>query len=93
MPEEYEFALPFSLAPGEVAYVGRLKVTTETARNVFGMKIQVPGKLLLSSEPTEARLEAMRKCPESVRNSPIRDATLKLEMIRGNPVVRADDSR
>lgn len=85
---DHFFQLPFTLAAGEVAYVGRLKVTTETGRNMFGMKLPAPGVLEVSSSPAEDIAKALMKCPESVRNATVRDASLSADAARGHPLVR-----
>jgi hypothetical protein len=65
------------LAPGEVAYVGTLKLTTSAGKNIFGMKLSAPGVLLLSSSPGEGMAAALKKCPEAVRGKQVRDASLR----------------
>lgn len=87
--EENQFNLPYSLAPGEVVYVGRLKVTTTIGQNIFGMKLKAPGALLLSNNATESAA-ALQKCPENVRGRTVRDASLKVAMANGNPLVQAN---
>jgi hypothetical protein len=37
LSKDKHFNLPFTLAPGEVAYLGTLRLTTEVGRNIFGM--------------------------------------------------------
>ena len=93
LPEKSQFSLPFSIAPGEVAYVGRLKLTTTTGQNIFGMKLPAPGLLLLSSDTSEAQAAALQKCPDAVRSRTIRDATLKVAMAKGNPLVQPEPPR
>lgn len=83
------FDLPFTLAPGEVAYVGTLKLTTEVGQNIFGMKLAAPGVLLLSSSPDTGIPAALQKCPESVRGREVRDASLHASEAM-KPVVLAD---
>jgi hypothetical protein len=75
--KESQFDLPFTLAPGEVAYVGTLKLTTNVGKNIFGMRLPAPGILLLSGAPSSNIPAAMQKCPESVRGHKVRDASLK----------------
>jgi hypothetical protein len=83
------FDLPFTLAPGEVAYLGTLKLTTEVGQNIFGMKLAAPGVLLLSSSPETGIPAALQKCPESVRGRTVRDASLRAgDALK--PVVMAD---
>ena len=93
LPEKSQFALPFTLAAGEVAYVGRLKLTTSTGQNIFGMKLPAPGILLLSSDSTAMQAAALHKCPESVWSKSIRDATLKAAATNGNPLVQVEPGR
>jgi hypothetical protein len=71
------FDLPFTLAPGEVAYVGTIKLTTGVGKNIFGMKLTAPGVMLLSSSPSEGMAAALKKCPEAVRGKQVRDASLR----------------
>jgi hypothetical protein len=83
------FNLPFTLAAGEVAYLGTLKVTTSVGENFFGMKMAAPGVLMLSSSPVDGVAAALQKCPESVRGRPVRDASLRVADA-ATPFVRAD---
>lgn len=83
------FDLPFALAPGEVAYLGTLKLTTEVGKNIFGMKLAAPGVLLLSSSPETGVQAALQKCPPSVRGRKVRDASLHASEAM-QPVVLAD---
>jgi hypothetical protein len=89
--EKNVFNLPFSLAAGEVAYVGRLKI--KTTSGMVSMRFPAPGILLLSSDNAEVQRTALQKCPEGVRTRPIRDASLKPSMANGNPLVQADGGR
>lgn len=75
--KEHEFDIPFTLAPGEVVHLGKLKLTNDVGENLFGMKLSAPGKLLLSSAPSADIAAALKKCPESVRGRKVRDAALK----------------
>lgn len=71
------FDLPFTLAPGEVAYLGTLKLTTGVGENIFGWKMTAPGVLLLSSAPEAGIPAALKRCPEGVRGRKVRDASLR----------------
>ncbi len=93
IPEKNQFKLPLSLTSGEVAYVGRLKLTTTTGKNIFGLPLPAPGILLLSSDTTEIQKAALSKCPDIARSRPIRDASLTPAMANGNPLVQADNGR
>lgn len=88
--EENQFKLPFALANGEVAYVGKLKLTTSATKGLFGVGFAAPGKLLLSSDPVDGMKAAMQKCPESVRNKAVRNASLNVADAKGSPFVQAD---
>lgn len=74
--EDY-FSLPFSTAPGEVVYVGRLKMTTSIEHNIFGMPLHAPGQLLLSSDAHADIARALAKCPVEMRDARVRDAPLR----------------
>ena len=93
LPEKSQFSLPFTVAAGEVAYVGRLKLTTTTGKNIFGITLAAPGVLLLSADSSETQGKALQKCPEAARSRAIRDATVKVAMARGNPLVQEEPSR
>lgn len=72
-----EFNLPFTVKPGEITYVGTLKLTTEPGRHPFGFELTLPGMLLLSSV-SEGGIDAvLQKCPQSVRTWPVRNASLQ----------------
>lgn len=86
--KESEFRLPFTTEPGEVVYVGRLKLTTETGRNILGMKLPAPGILLLSNAPQIDIPLALEKCPEAVRSAHVRDAPLHAAMAKGHMLVQ-----
>jgi hypothetical protein len=89
MSKDRWFNLPFTLAPGEVAYLGTIKLTSGVGENIFGWKMTAPGTMLLSSSPKEGIPAALKKCPESVRTRQVRDASLRAtEALR--PYVMAD---
>lgn len=88
-PKKNEFELPFSLAPGEVVYLGTIKMTTGTGKNIFGMSLNAPGIMMLSSAHREGIAAALEKCPEAVRKRPVRDASLRVEDAH-TPFVVAD---
>jgi hypothetical protein len=67
----YQFKIPFSLAPGEVVDVGRLKLMIE-----YGKWLENPGSLLLSASTPETRLAAQQKCPADIRSRQVRSALL-----------------
>lgn len=77
MSKDRFFNLPFTLAPGEVAYLGTIKLTTGVGENIFGMKLTAPGLMLLSSSPKEGIPAALKKCPDAVRGRKVRDASLR----------------
>lgn len=84
------FALPLKLEAGEVAYIGRLKLTTTIGKNLLGMPLNAPGILLLSEGTAESQAAALKKCPSDVRAKPVRDAKLPLSAAKGNPMVQAE---
>ncbi|MGX4642105.1 hypothetical protein [Massilia sp. SYSU DXS3249] len=88
MKKEHHFDLPFSVSEGEVAYLGTLKISAATGKNIFGMPLPAPGVLLLSSSPGDAMDKALQKCPEHVRTRPVRNAALRAE--GASPYVLAD---
>jgi hypothetical protein len=88
MKKEMHFDLPFSLAEGEVVYLGTLKISAATGKNIFGMRRPAPGVLLLSSAPDEAIAKALQKCPEHIRTRPVRNGALHAD--GANPSVYAD---
>jgi hypothetical protein len=88
--EENQFKLPFNLTKGEIAYVGKLKMTTSESKGLFGVGVAGPGKLLLSSDPLEGSKAAAQKCPESVRNNTVRNSSLNVADAKGNTFVQAD---
>jgi hypothetical protein len=92
LPEENQFTLPFQLAPGEIAYLGRLKLTTSVGKNLFGMKLNVPGVLLLSADRENDLPLALLKCPEAVRSRAVRDALLLDSIEAGSATVQRDPS-
>lgn len=75
--EENQFSLPFNVQPGEVVYLGKLKLATGSGRNLLGMSIASPGQLLLSSDRRRDVVSALQKCPESVKHQFVREAPLK----------------
>jgi hypothetical protein len=77
LPKDSIFDVPFTLAEGEVVDIGTLKVTTATGKNLLGMQLPAPGKLLLSSSSDEAQAKALQKCPADVRTRPVRSAPLR----------------
>jgi hypothetical protein len=77
-PKKNEFDLPFTLAPGEVVYLGTIKMTTGTGNNIFGMTLNAPGIMMLSSQHQQGIDAALKKCPENVRRRPVRDASLRV---------------
>jgi hypothetical protein len=85
--EDYHFSLPFELSPGEVVYVGRLKLTTAWGKNIFGMDVGGPGVLLLSEDPVNDVKEALKKCPERVRGRKVRIAPVKAFMAKKSGLV------
>ena len=93
LPEGSQFNLPFSVAAGEVAYVGRLKLTTAMGKNIFGLPLPAPGILLLSSDPTAMQNAALQKCPDSARSKPIKNAVLKVAATNDNPSVQIEPQR
>lgn len=88
MKKENHFDLPFSVSEGEVAYLGTLKISAATGKNIFGMRLPAPGVLLLSSSPGDAIDKALQKCPEHVRSRPVRNAALRAD--GASPHVLAD---
>jgi hypothetical protein len=86
--EETHFDLPFSLAEGEVVYLGTLKISAATGKNIFGMRRPAPRVLLLPSAPDEAIANALQQCPDHVRTRPVRNGAL--HAAGTNPSVRAD---
>lgn len=84
--EESYFNLPFSLAPGEIVYVGRLKLTTAKGKNMFGMSLPTPGILLLSENQTDIA-SALQKCPANIRTRSVRNAPLKIPAQNPSPLV------
>lgn len=77
MKKENHFDLPFSVSEGEVAYLGTMKMSAATGKNIFGMTLPAPGVLLLSSSPDDAIDKALQKCPQHVRTRPVRNAALR----------------
>lgn len=75
--KENYFNLPFSVAPGEVAYLGTIKLTTGVGENIFGWKMTAPGLMMVSSAPARGIPAALAKCPEAVRGRKVRDASLR----------------
>ncbi len=75
--KEDEFHLPFKLHEGDVLNIGDLKISTTEGRNIFGMRIQGPGVLFLRKLNNENKRNAMAKCPESIRNNLLIDASLE----------------
>ena len=88
MSKEQHFNVPFTLAEGEVVDIGTLKITAARGKNLFGMSLPAPGVLLLSGARDDAVAKALQKCPESVRNRPVRTVTLRAEGV--TPFVMAD---
>ena len=88
MKKENHFDLPFSVSEGEVAYLGTLKISAATGKNIFGMRMPAPGVLLLSSSPGDAIDKALQKCPEHVRTRQVRNAALRAD--KASPYVLAD---
>lgn len=77
-PKQQYFDLPFTLAPGEVVYLGTIKLTTGTGKNILGMTLNAPGVMMLSSAHREGIGAALEKCPENVRKRPVREAALRV---------------
>jgi hypothetical protein len=86
-----EFDLPFTLAPGEVVYLGTIKMTTGTGKNILDMTLNAPGIMMLSSAHRDGIDAALKKCPESVRGRPVRDASLRVADAN-TPFVVADSN-
>lgn len=78
--EGHHFNLPFRVSPGEIVYLGRMKITTSFNENWMGMLMPGPGVLLLSAEPESDIREALSKCPRSALTLPIRRAPLNASM-------------
>ena len=86
--KENEFNVPFSTTPGEVVYLGRLKLSSASGKNLFGMNLPAPGVLLLSPGNAKEMALALKKCPEIARSLPVRSAELKASMANGNVLVQ-----
>ncbi len=93
IPKANHFNVPFKLAHGEVPDVGRLKLTTDFGKNIFGMTLPAPGVLLLSDEPASTRQLALAKCSANVQQKPIRLAPLNVDAAKGSPLVQAAPGR
>jgi hypothetical protein len=85
--EENQFDLPFTLAPGEIVYVGKLKVGSRVGKNFLGMTVQGPDALYLSSDPEREIAAALAKCPQNVRARPVRSSVITAAAARGHPMV------
>lgn len=79
MTSEQHFNVPFTVAEGEIVDIGTLKITAARGKNLFGMSMPAPGVLQLSGARDDAIGKALQKCPASVRNRPVRTATLRAE--------------
>jgi hypothetical protein len=88
MKDEAKFNLPFTVKPGEVVYLGKLKVTLAHGKNVFHMNVTAPGDVVLSSDPEHEIAAAMAKCPASVQSRTVQPNVLKAAMAHGHPLVR-----
>jgi hypothetical protein len=93
LKDDAKFNLPFTLAPGEIVYVGKLELTLTHGKNVFRMNVTAPGDLVLSSDPDREIPAALAKCPAGVQDRTVRRAVLKAEMAHGNPLLRDADAR
>jgi hypothetical protein len=87
MKDEAKFDLPFTLKPGEVVYLGKLKVTLTHGKNLFRMDVTGPGDVVLSSDPEHEIAAALAKCPASVQSRTVRSNVLKAGMAHGHPLV------
>jgi hypothetical protein len=87
MKPEARFDLPFTLKPGEVVYLGKLKVMLTHGKNFFRMNVTAPGVLALSSDPEHETAAALAKCPASVQSRTVRSNVLKAGMAHGHPLV------
>jgi hypothetical protein len=92
-PEKDQFSVPFSVAPGEVVALGRLKLSTAVGQNVFGMKLPAPGVLMLSPSLSAAPSVLLQKCPEAVRNRPVKPIDLYQAITVSTPMVQTLPAR
>jgi hypothetical protein len=93
LPTEHQFNLPFTLSEGEIAYLGRLKLTTTVRMDILGMGRPSPGSLQLSSDGPDMQALALQKCPVSVRGKPIRHAPLVAAIPTGTGLVEIENRR
>jgi hypothetical protein len=91
--KENQFNLPFTLAKGEIINIGKVKITTESGKNIFGLGVALPGHLSISPVTDQDIKSAIQKCPESVRNKTVRNAFLKIEDAKGNSFVKAENTK
>jgi hypothetical protein len=85
--KDQQFDIPFSVNKGEVAYIGKLKLSSSSGDNIFGMKIYGPGVLLLSDGADVDITNALKKCPSSVHNAKVKNIALKAALAKGHPLV------
>lgn len=87
MEEEDYFSLPFSVSNKKLTYIGQVKLTTSTGKNMLGMKLPMPGVLELSPGDPGVIKKALAKCPEQVRDRIINETPLDANTAN-HPIVR-----
>ena len=84
--DEGHFNLPFTVAPGQAVHIGRIKMTTEVGRNMFGMKLPAPGIMQISEREADIQ-RAQSKCPAVARDRPVDETPLRIPPNEPTPFV------